>query len=470
MPRTDIRTFDVVIVGAGIGGLVCGCYLAKAGKKVLIVEQHHIPGGYCTTFRRRQFQFDAAANTLGGVERGVLSAIIKELRLDELVRFTRFDPSDIVVTNDYTISFWNDNQRTREEVQRVFPDESKNLDNFLDIFLNPVASLLSSFRYMTFQDVLDRFFNSSRLKRILATPLSGFTGLAPSQLSAIVGHTVYSQQVLDGGYYPIGGMQAFSDALANRFRTFGGDLRLQTRAINFEVQRGKITGVILKGDERISAGCVVSDCDANSTFIDLIGKEHCGSEMLSHLSRMTPSVSMFIAYLGVNGSIGKLLASGANIWKFANNDLESVFREPMNETLDVRNYMVHGSADNKTITALTPALFKEKQFWSEHKSAILDDFIRQLEEDLIPGLSADLLFKDAATPATLWRYTGNQKGSAYGWAPTTSQYAIMQFRKPPFIDNLYLAGHWATYGAGIAGVSYLGRDTARQILRKTRIN
>ncbi|HDY75934.1 MAG TPA: NAD(P)/FAD-dependent oxidoreductase, partial [Candidatus Marinimicrobia bacterium] len=60
MSNNSQNTYDAVIIGAGIGGLVCGCYLAKAGMKVLIAEQHSKPGGYCTSFRRKGFTFDAA--------------------------------------------------------------------------------------------------------------------------------------------------------------------------------------------------------------------------------------------------------------------------------------------------------------------------------------------------------------------------------------------------------------------------
>ncbi|MBI2560252.1 MAG: NAD(P)-binding protein, partial [Planctomycetes bacterium] len=53
-------SYDVIVIGAGIGGLVCGTFLTKASKKVLIIEQHHTPGGYCTSFKRKGFIFDSA--------------------------------------------------------------------------------------------------------------------------------------------------------------------------------------------------------------------------------------------------------------------------------------------------------------------------------------------------------------------------------------------------------------------------
>ena len=72
--------YDAIIIGAGISGLVCGCYLAKAGMKVLIVEKNAKPGGYCTSFTRGGFHFDACVHSLSSLrEDGNISTILKEL-------------------------------------------------------------------------------------------------------------------------------------------------------------------------------------------------------------------------------------------------------------------------------------------------------------------------------------------------------------------------------------------------------
>ena len=96
---TQIKSpYDVIVIGAGIGGLVCGCFLAKAGLKVLIAEQHHQPGGYCTSFRRRGFVFDAAAHSFGSCrENGNMRMILEALDLWKRIRVTRTVPSDIML-------------------------------------------------------------------------------------------------------------------------------------------------------------------------------------------------------------------------------------------------------------------------------------------------------------------------------------------------------------------------------------
>ena len=62
MPEDNQGTYDVIVIGAGIGGLTCGALLAKNGFKTLVLEQHTVPGGYCTSFQRKGFTFDAAVH------------------------------------------------------------------------------------------------------------------------------------------------------------------------------------------------------------------------------------------------------------------------------------------------------------------------------------------------------------------------------------------------------------------------
>ncbi len=92
MLRRNQKFYDVIIIGAGISGLVCGCYLARAGMSVLIIEQHDKPGGYCTSFKRKGFLFDAAAHSFGSYrENGNFRRIILELGVDKLINIKRFD-------------------------------------------------------------------------------------------------------------------------------------------------------------------------------------------------------------------------------------------------------------------------------------------------------------------------------------------------------------------------------------------
>ncbi len=467
MSKANRDAYDVIIIGAGISGLVCGCYLAKAGMRVLIAEQHNKPGGYCTSFKRQRFTFDAAANSLGGLKHGILGKVIREHNIDKVCHFLRFNPSGIIITPDSKISLWNTLQETITEFQSSFPDESEAIENFFHFITSPDPRFLVRMRRWTFKDILDKYFKGEKIKAILPFPLFGNTGLPPSQLSAFLGLSILKEYILDGGYYPKGGMQLLADALAERFIEYGGKLQLCRLARKIDVKDGRVAGVVLDKEGFIPSRYVVSNGDARRTFFSLLDKGHVNAEYLDKIRILVPSASMFIIYLGLKENLNNdVLVPGVNTWLLSRYDLDNAYPASKKwSTKKITEYLLHKSPDKRCITGLTFAPFRDRKYWKMYKPKLLDIFIRQIETDLSTGLSQQVVFKDAATPQTLQRYTLNYRGAAYGWAALPSQFAHSDLKKPPFINGLYLTGHWSTFGLGIPGVTYVGYDIAKTILR-----
>jgi phytoene dehydrogenase-like protein len=470
MRKTASDTYDAVIIGAGISGLVCGCYLAKAGMNVLIAEQHFKPGGYCTSFKRNGFSFDAAAHSLGGYKYGHVGKVFKFLEIEKKIKFAKIDPSDIIATPDYRVSFWTDGNRTIGELQRAFPDESDNIKRFFYFLNNPSPHYFAQVRRWTFKNLLDQYFINDKLKTVLSFPLFGNGGLPPSLMSAFIGIKIYQEFLLDGGYYPEGGMQNLSNALAERFKELGGDLRLSCFVNKIRVTDGKVTGIVLKKAGFIQSKYVVSNCDARQTFLKLLEREVVSQSFLSSVATMVPSLSGFILYLGVDKRLHKMPHPGTNLWYLSHYNLDNAYSSTKAGNFkNIEGYVMHISPDKKTIFAFMHAPFKNVKYWALNKTRIRDLFINKIASDSIPELMSHIVYKDAATPHTLHRYTLNYKGAAYGWASVPSQLAVSDFKKPSFIKNLYLTGHWTTHGLGIPGVVYVGSDTAISILKKEKI-
>jgi phytoene dehydrogenase-like protein len=470
MLKVNKDKYDVVIIGAGIGGLVCGCYLAKAGMKVVIAEQHSKPGGYCTSFRRNGFTFDAAAHSLGGFNYGNIGTIFDDLQLNEKIKLKRFEPSNVIVTPDFQISFWNDLDKTIREFQETFPVESKNIKDFFSFIAMPNSKSSSGMKSLTFKNLLDNFFKDSKLKAVLSFPLFGNSGSHPSLISAFIGTKIFREFLIDGGYYPYGCMQALSDALAEKFKEFGGKIYLSCRAEKIIVKNNKTSGVVLKNG-LLHSDYVVSNCDARQTFFKLLGTQIMGQDFIEQINSMEASLSVFILYLGIDDKYrNRLPGSGINLWILYHYDMDNAYLAAKEGNFkNIGGYLLHIPAGQQSILALMNAPFKNKYYWAKNKATLVASFIKRIEIDIAPDLSKHIKYKDAATPYTLYRYTSNYKGAAFGWACTPSQLAITDFRKPSFIQGLYLTGHWTTKGLGIPGVAYIGHDTAKMILRKKKV-
>ena len=472
MSNNSQNTYDAVIIGAGIGGLVCGCYLAKAGMKVLICEQYSKPGGYCTSFKRRGFTFDTAAHCFGGYRKGGMTRrIFEDLEIDKEIKIIRADPLAIIITPDYKVSFWTDLDETIKGLQTSFPDESNNIRNFFYFLTNPDPLSFAKIRNWTFKDLLDQYFTNNRLKSILSFPLLGVRGLPPSLLSAFVGTKLFSEFFVDGGYYPESGiMQDIPDALAGKIKEFGGELWLSSPVKKIRLKNNKVTGIVLENGDFKQSKYVISNCDARQTFLELLEGGNVNKEFHTQLKNMVPSISYFILHLGMDRYFESTLSPVASIGFFMHYDLETAYLAAQKCNINgFGGHLLCISHDKSSILALIPMAYKNKKYWNDNKQKFLECLFEQIERYTIPDISKHVIYKEAATPHTLYENTLNYKGAGFGWAGTPSQLMISDFKKPFFVDGLYLTGHWTTFGAGISGVAYVAYDTAKIILRKEKI-
>jgi phytoene dehydrogenase-like protein len=465
------NSYDVVIIGAGISGLVCGCYLAKAGMKVLLVEQHDKPGGYCTSFRRKNFLFDAAAHSFGSYrEGGNFRKILTELGVDKQIEIKRFDPSDVVITPEFSISFFNDIQKTISDLAKIFPEEEDNIRRYYDFLTNLDQLQTAKLRDKTFADLMATFFKDSRLISALSTPVFGNGGLPPSLLHAFTGTRIFTEFLIDGGYYPGGSMQSLPNALASIFVGHGGTILCKRLAKKILLDNASVSGVELDNNESFFSKYVVSACDITQMFKTFLGEEIVGKPLVEKLQTMTPSFSTFIVYIGIDNEFPGLPREGTNVWYLPYYDLDKMFSySKLGDMANIGGFMARLSPDKKTIVAFFPAPFKTESFWRQHKKMIAQDFVERIEK-LIPGLKAHITYLDSATPYTLHRYTLNYQGANYGWAPLKSQLFDADFRQKSSISGLYVTGHWTAQTHGIQGVAFLSYNTAKVILKREKIN
>lgn len=467
-------TYDVIIIGAGISGLVCGCYLARAGMKVLVIEQHDKPGGYCTSFKRQGFTFDAAAHSLGSYrEGGSLRKILSELAIDKMVKITRSDPSDRILVPGFTITFWNSIQDTVDGLAARFPSEKDNIKRYYAYFDHGAdssgsANLFNSivFRGKTFDDFLRSFFTDTALINVIACPVFGYVGLPPALMQAATGVKIYHEYVIDGGYYPEGGMQELPNALASIINQNNGMVLYKRSVKKILSKNNSVEGVTLDNNEQIYSKYVVSACDAIQTFKTLLGDDIVGKQILDKLDNFIPSISTFILYIGIDHPFEGLPKPGLNMWYLPYLDLSRIYDHILRGDLNDfgGGYVFRVSPDNRTLLVFCLTSFRTSEFWKQYKKKIAEGLLNRIAM-LIPDLKKHIVYFDAATPSTLNRYTRNYRGANYGWAPLPSQSFDPDFRQKTFMTGLYLTGHWTTQTHGIPSVATLGYHAANLILR-----
>jgi len=468
--------YDVIIIGAGIGGLVCGCYLARAGLKVLIVEQHNKPGGYCTSFERGRFIFQAGA--IEDLNNGsFFRKIIEELEIEEKVKIGRKSPHILIFTENEKVKVGIDDE-VFIDLKEKFPSEATQIEKFYKLIKDyNIFLIYRKYWNRLFDDLLDEYFKDEKLKNILRI-ISSIIGLSSNKVSALSIITYYKTFILGGGYYPIGGLQKFSDSFAERFKEFGGNLILSKLVKKIIVKDNKAEGIVLSSGEKFYAKFIVSNADATKTFLELVGEEYLSGDFILKIKNLIPSISAFIFYLGINKKLKDKFDYTHQIWYIPTFKIDDPFDLSRLESKDFElniycyspsfgdDLLCPADCETMSFGILTP--FINDEYWRKNR-IILEEKITEKMKKIIPFSDENIVVKETATPNTLYKYTLNREGACKGWAPLISQVEIstMPFKTP--IDNLFLASHWVTSGVGEVGVphsAYTGYNVFQAIYKK----
>lgn len=468
MGRPSAKRYDVVVIGAGIGGLVCSAFLSRKGKKVLLVEQHSQPGGYCTTFKRKGFIFDAAVHHIGGCGRySIVGRCLKELGLE--MEFFRLDPMDSLIFPDFSIDIPAEIEDYITLLGKKYPLEKGHVEKFFKDFVKLYWAIineasdsptLNNYKNMTYKEMLDSFFEDEGLKKTLAGQW-GYLGTPPEEVSSIGMCQMLINYLRDGAYYPRGGTQNFANGLAKNFTEYGGEALLSTMAEEILMDGRKVMGVKLEGGGEALADVVVSNVDARQTFSRLV-KEELDHTYSERLGGMKESPSYFLLYLGLDPGIDlKGFRRGfyhgpGNQWKY------------VSAPTKVDSSLAPGGRQILNVVATIEESYEEVRDWKALKDRLTQENINYLDR-LIPapgGLRKHIEVVEAATPRTLERYTLNSRGAAYGWAVTPEQTGPGRLDHRTPVDNLFLAGHWTNPGPGVCAVVSSGWRVANLILNR----
>jgi phytoene desaturase len=486
--RAD-HSYDVVVVGAGLGGLSAAAALAKAGKAVALIERQAGPGGNARAFERGEYTFDPAIHvTAHGFEIEFLDAYLEALGVNSSVELITMDSlySVDVCGSRFTLPVGV--EPVIEYLAEQFPGDRDGVAAYIQtcaqvtresqappprVALKDLEAVMAAlpmlfkYRTSTLQAAIEEFVSDPEARSVLGAQWP-YMGLAPSQLSFMAGTGVWMALMDPGPVYVKGSFQKLADALATVVSEHGGDCIYDASVAAIALDGERVSGVRLQDGRELRAPIVISNADAQHTFEDLVGAEHVPEKFLRRLRRMRPSISAFLLYSASTLPLHEMDLA-AEVFVYDHWDHDATWADISQGRLGgmwlslptLHDSSLAPEGEHLVIfTSLMPYDIGEP--WPRVKPGLTEAMIDRVDA-LIPGYRDSITFIDSATPETFRDYTLAQNGAVYGWENTPNQTLPKRLPQETPVQGLFLAGHWTNPGTGSVRCLLSGLQAAATI-------
>ncbi len=480
--------YDVAVIGAGLGGLSAGALLAAQGRRVLVLEQSDMIGGCCSTFERKGYRFDVGASIVEIIE--PIERVFEKLgtTLQKEVDFIACDPiMSFIYPDGERVTLPLSVEETGRIIASISPEDGARWGDFcvfadelmkvtLDTFFQmPAASLADMgaiikknprfLKFMpvflsSYQGILERFFRDEKVLQMMAYQALYF-GLPPSLVPGPYAMVPYSEHV--GIYYPRGGMIRIPEALQRMGEKFGMQVRTGTRVSSVLMEGRRAIGVRLADGSEISADVVVSDINAKTLYLDMIGAEHLPPAVARGIRSYKLSLSVPMVYLALDAS--PELEAHHSVMAISPDELNRYYYDnlltgQLNEgPFGLICWPTHNDKSlaprGKHVLNLIPQGFYHLAGtdWDTEKPRYVERTIESLSDYAIPGLKEKVVFAECATPLDFERNLLLPEGAIYCLQQDLAAQAVFRpATKSKSVNGLYLVGSSTHPGGGVPSV------------------
>ncbi len=521
------RQYDAIVIGGGHNGLVNAAYLAKAGKKVLVLERRHVLGGAAVTEEIVPgFLFSVCSYVVSLLR----PEIIRELDLPRHgLEILPLDGTFTPMPNGDYLWRMNDHARTQREIRRHSRVDAEAYDEFSKMmtpmcrFVKPILNMIppdpttlrprdlqrlyflgqrfrdlsSDERYTLIQlmtmsaaDFLDQWFETDVLKATMSASgiIGTFLGIRSPGTAYVLLHHYMGE--IDGAFrswgFSRGGTGAISNAIAAAAREFGAEIRTQASVDKILVKNGRTTGVVLKSGEEISASVVSSSVDPHLTFEKFLEPSELPSDFLESVRRYKFRGSSGKVNLALDAlpDFKSLSGQGAHLRGAISISPSIEYMERAYDDAKYGRYSRKPYIDivipSLTDPSVAPpgkhvlscfvqyAPYKLAQgTWDEQREAFGDTVVNTIAEHA-PNIKKIIVGRQVLTPLDLEREFGLTQGNIFQGELSLEQ--LFFLRPVPGwayyrtpIDNLYMCGSATHPGGGIMGAP--GRIASQVILK-----
>jgi all-trans-retinol 13,14-reductase len=467
--------YDVVIIGSGLGGLVCGYILSKNGYKVAIFEQGKQAGGCLQTFTRKGVKFETGVHYIGSMGEGqTLNLFFKYLSLFKDLTLSPLDPTgfDVISFKNEEYKFATGYDNFIETLSQKFPAERNNIRQYAKIIREIVLS--SPFHSITNQEESFQFsshYGITKISDFLAQTTSNETlqnvlaGLVPlyagvKDKTPMYVHAFINDSNISGACRIVGGSDKIAESLINSIRSFGGEIFLSSKVCKIICNSSQATTIILENGTQVEADYFISNTHPEVT-IDMIDSNLIRSAYRNRICGMEQTAAYFTVYLKFKEN--KVPYMNNNYYHYLGNEVWNCEKYTQEDWPRGYLYMhlcpAHPTQYAQAGEIITVMNFEEVAQWAvtkvEQRGDAYKVFKQRKAERLLAQLEAQFSGTLAnveayytSTPLTYLNYTGTIRGAAYGVLRDVHTPRIVHRTKIP---NLFFAGQ-NTNSHGIMGV------------------
>ena len=476
--------YDVIIIGSGFGGLVCGHLLSKQGKNVLLLERQAQPGGCIQSYRREGMAFDTGLHYVGGLAEGqTMHRLFDAIGLMKLPWY-RLDPKgfDLVTIGGDTFALAEGYDAFVDTLAASFPQEREALRKYtdvlrltqeLDLATADVNALQTAGAYewltSTFHDqLLVNVLSGNALKMELRRESLPLFTFAHGQSSY-----VQSSWRLQGDGNMI--VRSLTDDIAH----YGGTLTCRAEVDELIEKDGRIVAARCRNGETYEGNLFISDVHPTLTFSWIRQSEVLKKMFRRRMASLENTFGMFTASLTIKeGTLpyfnhNKFVYSRPNVW---------TFYDERDTKGDIGGVMIScrvpedGSNFTRQIDLMTPMPWEQCKTWEDsrlfrrshsYNTWKEDTYARclALAETVVPGLEAAVESHYTSTPLTYRDYTLTPFGSAYGVRKDYRNLMMTMLSPRTPLPNLLLTGQNIILH-GLEGVAMTALHTCAAILGK----
>ncbi len=508
--------YDAIVIGSGVGGLSTAGFLARQGKKVLVLEKHYTAGGFSHTYMRKGYEWDVGVHYIGKLDQktSFLRRVFDYLSDDQLQWAFMGKVYDQIIFPDQKYDFVVGREAFVESLGKSFPQEKDNIWKYLKLiqevsrssqkffgqralspFLGKIFSPLMKGKFLSYSnkttlEVLQSITSNPKLIGVLAGQYGDY-GLPPAQSSFAI-HALVADHYIFGGNYPVGGASMIAKTMIPAIEKAGGQVIVNAGVEEILTKNNQVLGVRLEKGDEIHSPMVISNAGVFNTFEKLlpssIAQKH---DFPTKLKTVSPSTTHICLYIGMKESSRDLGLQKANLWIYPDYDHDSnvaKFLQNSEEELPLVYASFPSAKDPdwdrrflrmSTIELLSLAPYEWFAKWQDKPWRKRGDEYEELKENYasrllqklyeqVPQVKGKIDYYELSTPLSTRHFCQYQHGEIYGIDHTPERFRQKWLTPRTPVSGLYLTGQDIATN-GIAGALMSGVVCASAILGKNLI-